>query len=66
MNSQMTVEMNNAHWPVCTVDGAKKRKGNGMISAQRNNTRQSLAVLGEQTWYAGIGLGSAREDAIVS
>jgi hypothetical protein len=42
----MAVKMNDSHRPICTVDGSEERKCNGVVTAEGDDSRQSLALQG--------------------
>lgn len=41
----MAVKVNDSHRPVCTVDGSEERKCDGVITAEGDDSGQSLSLL---------------------
>lgn len=62
---QMAVEVNDADGTVFTVDAAQQRQGDGVVTAEGDDTRKRLALLG-QTLHVRVGGRRTREDAVVA
>jgi hypothetical protein len=61
----MAVKVNHRHGAVSPVDGAEQGQRNRVVSAERDNTRKRLALLG-QAGLVGGGLWRPAENLIVS
>ena len=62
---EMGVEVDDSDRAICTVHAAKKRKGDGVVAAQGDDTRESLALL-RRTRCTGVGGRLTHEDAVVA
>lgn len=61
----MAVEVNDGDRAVGLVDTAQQRQGDGVVTAEGDDTRQGFARPGHAV-LVGIGVGLAHEDAVVA
>lgn len=61
----MAIEMHHRHRAIGTVDGPQQGQGDGVVTTERDDARQRLALL---RWakLVRIGLGLAGKDAVVT
>lgn len=62
---EMAVEVHDGHGTIRAVDGPQERQGDGMVTAQRDDARQRLALL-RRADLMRVGRGLAGEDAVVA
>lgn len=61
----MAVEVNNADGTVGAVHATEEGQGDGVVTAEGDDTWQGLAVLGRSS-CVGVGVGSSGEESIVT
>ena len=61
----MTVEVNDADWPVCPGHTSEQGKCDRVVTAKGNDARQSLA-LQRKTFLIAIGVRSPHQQVVVS
>jgi hypothetical protein len=62
---EMAVEVDYRHGAIGAVDGAEQRQGDGVVTTERDDAGQGLAVLG-RTFLPGVGLGRAGKEGVVA
>lgn len=61
----MRVEVNDGNGTIGLVHAPEQRESNGVVSAESDNSWESLAMLGN-SWLFGIGCRLSHEDAVVA
>lgn len=61
----MAVEVDHRDGSICAVDGSQQREGDGVVTAQRDDTGKCLALL-RGAELVGVGGGGTREDAVMT
>lgn len=62
---QVAIEVDHRDGSICAVDGSQQREGDGVVTAQRDDTGKCLALL-RGAELVGVGGGGTREDAVMT